>query len=104
MSASANSDKPAAERLTLVIRSVPALTTELANSVYEVVDGECEIAMRDQLLYIELASQVVDTWAATPRLMTAVQARVPEAELVRVEVADMVTAAERAHQPLRSSA
>jgi len=104
MSTSANAEKPAAQRLTLVIRSVPELSPDLANTIYEAAGGECEIAMRDQLLYIELGSDVVDAWATPPRLLAAVQTIVPEAELLRVEVADMITATERAHEPLRSSA
>jgi hypothetical protein len=104
MSAPADADKPTTDRLTLVIRSVPELTTQLADAVYAVVDGECEIAMRDRLLYIELANEDVDSWSATPQLLSAVQRVEPEAELVRVEAADMVTAAERAQAPLRSSA
>jgi len=45
-----------------------------------------------------------DGWAKTPALLAAVRATVVDAELVRVEAADMATAAERAHEPLRSSA
>jgi hypothetical protein len=104
MSAPSTTDESRPEQLTLVIRAVSDLTTDLANAIYDGVDGECEIAMRSGLLYIELGGGDVDIWAATPRLVAAVQRIVPGAELVRVEVADMETAAERAQQPLRSSA
>ncbi len=95
-------DEPRESRLTLVFRGVSDLTSPLANAVYEAADGECEIGMRDRLLYIEVP--VEGGWEQTPNLLAAVRAAAPRAELVRVEAADMVTAAERANGPLKASA
>ncbi|MEX0884850.1 MAG: hypothetical protein WD009_00285 [Phycisphaeraceae bacterium] len=97
-------DNPYADRLTLVIRRVPDLTAELAGAVYEAAGGECEVGMQDWLLYIEVPTDAARGWARTPELLAAVRRLVPDAELVRVEAADIVTAAERSRGPLRSSA
>ena len=95
---------PHTDCLTLVIRGVPDLTAELAEALYDASDGDCEVAMREGLLYVEVPAGPSDGWAKTPALLAAVRTTVADAELVRVEAADMATAAERAHEPLRSSA
>lgn len=104
MPAPVKPDNPQPDRMSLVIRGVPDLTAELANAIYQVSDGDCEVAMREGLLYVKVPAGPADGWAKTPALLAAVRATVVDAELVRVEAADMATAAERAHEPLRSSA
>ena len=99
-----NADNPEPDRLTLVIRRVSDLTAELVDAVYEAANGDCEIGMRDWLLYIEVPVDADGGWGRMPGLLAAVRSVAPDAELVRVEAADMITATERAHGSLRSSA
>lgn len=97
-------EPPHTDRLTLVIRGVADLTAELADALYDAAGGDCEVVMRDGLLYVEVAGDASQGWGRTPALMAAMGALTPEAELVRVEAADIVTAADRSHHPLRSAA
>ena len=101
MPAPLNQPQDGEARLTLVFRGVDDLTPELANEIYAATDGDCEIGMRDLVLYVELPAARGASWQRTPRILDAVQRVTATAELVRVEAADMVTATERSAEPLQ---
>ena len=90
-------------RLTLVISGVGEYPDALADAVFEATDGDCGVGSVDHVLYVDIPQGADGGWMLAPRVFAAIREVVPAAELLRVEMTDGPTAAERARQPLEAT-